>query len=421
MGFIGGDLRQSFIGKIRGADPGNLLAVPIDVGKNSAAALVCDFWGEIVTPPFVFDLNERGFQDFAVAVARAEAERAAGWVRVGLEQAGHYHRPLQARLEDSGFEITLFNPAQVRANRNQDLLRSLKSDAIDLAAMAELLIRGKGRVPSGGDEMIAVQAALAAHRFRKVKARTTLKNQIHASLDLVFPGLSTCFAASILDTKVGRLLIDAGMTPQRAQRLGPERLRRFCGRRGVVLRSPKARQIIAAAEVAFALSEIVSGVHQRLLVADLGLLEKLDREVCRAEDELAEILPHTPAHILTTLPRVAVVRASNYGAAVGDIARFKNAGQIYRLSGLVPRLYESAGRKRAGAHISREGKVELRAAIIDLGMALRQGHPDFASYAIGLRARGKHPGVVRCALGQRANRVAFALMRDQQPFDPTRW
>jgi hypothetical protein len=103
MGFFGGDLRENFIGKIRGADPGNLLAVPIDVGKNSAAALVCDFWGEIIIPPFVFDFNERGFQDFAVAVARAEAERAAGWARVGLEQAGHYHRPLQARLEGSGF------------------------------------------------------------------------------------------------------------------------------------------------------------------------------------------------------------------------------------------------------------------------------------------------------------------------------
>lgn len=420
MGFIGGDLRESFIGRIKGADPGQLLAVPIDVGKRSAAALVCDFWGEIIAPPFVFDLNERGFQDFAVVVARAEAERDAGWVRVGLEQAGHYHRPLQARLEAHGLEIILFNPAQVKANRNQDLLRSLKSDATDLAAMAELLIRGKGRVPVISDQTIVVQAALAAHRSRKVKARTALKNQIHASLDLVFPGLSGCFD-TILDTKVGRLLIDEGLTPGRARRLGPNRLRRFCFNRGVVLKRLKARQIIDAAVVAFALSEAVSAVHRRLLAADVGLLSRLDREICRAEDELAEILPQTPAHILTTLPLVAVVRASNYGGAVGDVARFRNAGQVYRLSGLVPKLYESAGKKRAGAHISREGKVELREAIIDLGKALRQGHPDFARYAAELLSRGKHKGVVRCALGQRANRVAFAMMRDQQPFDSARW
>lgn len=420
MGFIGGDLRESFIGKVKGTDPGRLLAVPIDVGKNSAAAMVCDFWGEIIAPPFVFKLNERGFQDFAVIVARAEAEREAGWVRVGLEQAGHYHRPLQARLETHGLEVALFNPAQVKANRDQDLLRSVKSDATDLAAIAELLIRGKGRLSDSGDEAIAMQSALAAYRRRKVKARSALKNQVHANLDLVFPGLSGCFK-TIMTTKVGRLLIDEGLTPERVRHLGPERLARFCFRRGVVLRRAKAHQIGEAAKTAFALSEAISGVHGRLLAADVRLLSRLDLEISWTEGELAEVLPRTPAHILTTLPLVATVRASNYGGAVGDVSRFRNAGQVFRLSGLVPKLYESAGKSRGGARISREGKVELREAIIDLGEALRQGHPDFARYASDMFSRGKHKGVVRCALGQRANRVAFAMMRDQQPFDPARW
>jgi transposase len=419
MGFIGGDLRESFIGRIKGADPGQLLAVPIDVGKHSAAAMVCDFWGEIVAPPFDFELNERGFDDFVVKLARAEAERDASWVRVGLEQAGHYHRPLQARLESHGLEVTLFNPAQVNANRNQDLLRSLKSDAIDLAAMAELLIRGKGRRSSGGGP-IAMQTAVASHRARKVKARTALKNQIQGNLDLVFPGLSGCFG-TILRTKVGRVLLDEALTPGRVRRLGTERLRRFCLNRGVTLRRIKAQQIVDAAHVAFALPEAISQVHARLLAADVSLLQRLDSEICWAEAELAEILPQTPAAILTTIPLVGVVRASNYGGGVGDLSRFRNAAQVYRLSRLVPRLYESAGKKRSATHISREGKVELREAIIDLGNALRQSHPGFARYAAGLRERGKPKGVVLCALGQRANRVAFAMMRDRRPFDPTRW
>lgn len=420
MGFIGGDLREGFIGRIKGADPGSLLAVPIDVGKNSAAAMVCDFWGEIVAPPFEFELNEKGFQNFAVIVARAEAEREAGWVRVGLEQAGHYHRPLQVRLETHGLDVALFNPAQVKANRSQDLLRSLKSDVTDLAAMAELLIRGKGRPSDTALEVVAIQAALTSHRSRKVKARTALKNQVQANLDIVFPGLGNCFN-TILNTKVGRLLIDEGLTPARVRHLGPDRLRRFCFKRGVVVRRAKAQQIVDAAGVAFAMSEAVSGVHTRLLAADVGLLSRLDRDISWTEAELAEVLPRTPAQVLTTLPLVSTVRASNYGAAVGDVSRFRNASQVYRLSGLVPRLYESAGKTRFGARISREGKVELREAIIDLGIALRQGHPDFARYAAGLFSRGKSKGVVRCALGHRANRLAFAMMRDQKPFDPSRW
>ncbi len=133
------------------------------------------------------------------------------------------------------------------------------------------------------------------------------------------------------------------------------------------------------------------------------------------------MLPLTPAGILSTIPRVAVVRASNYGAVLGDPGRFQRAAQVYRMAGLSPRLYESAGKRRARTTISREGKAELREAIIELGRAFRQGHPDFARYARELEARGKGPGVVACALGHRANRVAFAMVRDQRPFDPSRW
>ncbi len=266
--------------------------------------------------------------------------------------------------------------------------------------MAELLIRGKGRRSVGGDDVVLAQAAVASHRSRKVKARTALKNQIHANLDLVFPGLSGCFD-SLLDTKLARVLIDEGMTPARvrrlgAERLGAERLGRFCFNRGGVVRRAKAAQIVDAAQVAFALPQAVSGVHARLLAADVGLLQSLDSEITWDETGLAEVLPRTPARILLTIPRVAVVRASNYGGAVGDVTRFRNAAQIYRLSGLAPRRYESAGKTRAATHISREGKVELREAIIQLGKALRQGHPDFARSAyVSYRMNSRSPLILR--------------------------
>lgn len=420
MGFIGGGVREQFVARIKDADPGRLLAVPIDVGRHSAAAMVCDFWGEVIAPPFDFDLDENGFKRFSVTLARTEAERDATWTRVGLESAGHYHRPLQARLEAAGIEVTLFNPAQVKENRNQDLLRSLKSDAIDLAAMAELLIRGKGRLATTASDAVAIQGLLMLHRARKIRARTALKLQIHAQTDLVFPGLSRCVWNPI-ESKVGRVMLDEGLTPERVRRLGPERFLRFCAKRDVRVTRIKAAEIVACAHRAFALDATMSQVHLRLLMADMELLAKLDQEVKDTEEQLAEILPETPADILTTLPRVSVVRASSYGGALGDITRFKSAAQVYRLSGLVPRRYESAGKIWTTTKISREGRVELREAILELGKALRQGHPNFARYAAGLKARGKPGGVVQCALGSRANRLAFAMMRDQTPFDPFRW
>ncbi len=84
-------------------------------------------------------------------------------------------------------------------------------------------------------------------------------------------------------------------------------------------------------------------------------------------------------------------------------------------------LYESAGRSRPGQHISREGSVELRQAIIELGRGLGQHEPDFRDYRRRLLGAGKPASVAAGAVGHRAHRLAFAMLRDQKPYDPTRW
>jgi transposase len=114
------------------------------------------------------------------------------------------------------------------------------------------------------------------------------------------------------------------------------------------------------------------------------------------------------------------VRAAQYAAALGPLSRWPSAAQVYRASGLTPRQYESAGRRRDGG-ISREGSVQLRRALIDLGMGLWQKDPPARAYAARLRARGKPGGIIACALAHRANRIAFAMVRDQRPYDPAHW
>src|ERR1700722_5567850 len=194
MAHVGGRLQAEFMARVRGRDLGRCLVVPVDVGKSAAMALVADHYGEVVVAPFEFGLTETGFALLAAAVARAEAERGAEIVRVGVECAGHYHRTLVARLRVGGFEVVELNPAAVKEARSQQLLRRLKSDARDVGAMAELMIRGGGRGPAVRTDALATQAAWVAHRRRKVAARVALANQVIGQLDLVFPGLDGCFS-----------------------------------------------------------------------------------------------------------------------------------------------------------------------------------------------------------------------------------
>jgi glycosyltransferase involved in cell wall biosynthesis len=79
------------------------------------------------------------------------------------------------------------------------------------------------------------------------------------------------------------------------------------------------------------------------------------------------------------------------------------------------------GRRRRDGSISREGSVQLRRALIDLGVGLWLCDPAAKRYAAGLKARGKRGGIIACALAHRATRIAHALVRDQRPYDPARW
>lgn len=420
MRYVGGDVQAQFMAGVRGLDRERCLVVPVDVGKVSALALVADHYGEVVVAPFEFDLTEAGVRVLLASVARADAGRAALAVRVGVEAAGHYHRTLVSRLRAESLDVVELNPGAVKEARSQQLLRGLKNDVRDLGAMAELLVRGAGRPPQTRTDALAAQAAWAAHRRRKVKAHTALANQVLGQLDLVFPGLGGCFD-DILGAKAGRVIIRELADPRRVRRLGVEGLRRYVARRGVRLHRPKAARIVAAARDVLRLPDAEFAPLLDVLAADVALLDALDTEVVRAEEELARVLPATPAGVLVTLPGVAVVRASNYGSEIGDPWRFPNAEAAYRFSGLVPRSYESAGRARSGQRISREGSAELREAILELGRGLAQHDPDFMAYRARLLANHKKKSVAAVAVGHRAHRLAFALLRSQQAYDAKQW
>jgi transposase len=60
----------------------------------------------------------------------------------------------------------------------------------------------------------------------------------------------------------------------------------------------------------------------------------------------------------------------------------------------------------------------LRALI---GFGLWHCDPTAKQYAAGLKARGKRGGIIACALAHRATRIAHALVRDQMPYDASRW
>lgn len=420
MKFVGGDVQGEFVEQVRGRDPERCLVVPVDVGKHQAEVLVADLYGQVVAGPMTFALDRPGVAGMLSRVDAACADLGAEFCRIGVESCGHYHRLLVWQLAEDGRQVVELNPGHVKDARSQQGRRRVKTDQTDLAAMASLLIQGGGRPPRRRTDALAVQRIWVAHRDRQVAARTALSNQVQGLIDQAFPTLAGCYS-SLMGARSARVIIANLCDPDRVRRLGAKRLRTYVSNRGVAMTRAKAEEVVDAAKVSLQLPQADKTALQRVLEAEIGRYEQVCAATDQAEQRLEEVLGDTPAGVLTSLPGVSTVRASAYGAALGDPGRYPNATAAYRTAGLAPAAHSSAGSAAEGQPISREGRRQLRHAIIELGKGLARFDDDFAAYRDQLVARDKPSRIINIAVGRRAHRLAFAMMRDQTLYDPDAW
>ena len=392
------------------------VVVAVDVGKNEFAFSVTDSRRALLLKP----RTGCAMTGPSLAQALADIDRALpadAVVKVGIEAAGHYHRPLLNAAWPVGWEILELNPGHVTEQRRVLGKRTIKTDVVDLQAMTELLLAGRGQPVRDRSLVFGELTAWSAHRTGRVALRSATKNRLLGQLDRTFPGL-TLALPDVLGTKVGRLVVAEFADPARLAALGSTRFIRFGATRGLQIQRRVADRLVKAARDALPTAD--AAVARAVLAADLALLRDLDEQIDHATEHLSRLLPGSPFTPLVSVPGWGMVRAGNYGGALGDPTRFENYRQVYRTAGLNPIQYESAGKRRDSV-ISREGSVELRRALIDLGVGLWLNDPAAKIYGSQLRARGKKGLVIGCAMAHRANKIAFALVRDQSTYDPNKW
>lgn len=117
MDFVGGRAQSDYVERTRGLDPARCLVAAVDVGKQAALALVADHHGQLVAAPVESALTEPGVRQLETALATARTQRDALSLRVRVQTAGHYHRPLVARLVAGAHDVVELNPAHVKAAR----------------------------------------------------------------------------------------------------------------------------------------------------------------------------------------------------------------------------------------------------------------------------------------------------------------
>jgi len=149
------------------------------------------------------------------------------------------------------------------------------------------------------------------------------------------------------------------------------------------------------------------------------LLEALNEQIKRADDELAQLVKENPVvKRLTGVPGVGVVTATCFISTLDDVRRFPDAKQARAYLGLVPSEYSSGERQQRG-HINKAGPNRARYLLVEAALTiLRRRSAATASlhdWATRVKERrGMKIAVV--ALARKLAGVLYAMWRDGADF-----
>ena len=415
------------------------LYVGIDIGKN-----VHCFGGfegprcEPCGPAQTVHSTRRGYDQFRVWLDESIASAQYGPVLVGMEPTGIYHEHwAYALAEDYAGQIDLrfVNPYQTKNCRKQITNgRRRKSDALDVEAIAYCLRSGLGhpaRLAQGPAFRFSTWAAAYRRTFRD---RQRLQNSLLALLDRIWPGAlvnvrdfrkahpgmaepDPLIKSDPLQRDMVRILIEFAPDPYEWRSWSLEDICAFFHSHDYPCGDVKSNRMHYVAHDAMLLPSDL--IHDLLDYLNLGWqrYQLLSLELERLREMVKQLVPGTPAAVLTTVPGIGEFLAAGYVAYVLDAARFRRADEIWSLAGFDVEQEESGDASYRG-EISRRGNPGFRNILYSIGFETSQRCPALQRTKQHARQRGLGPVGAVVHVAHRANRICFRLLRDQVPYDP---
>jgi transposase len=396
---------------------GNVLGVGVDIAKSSHVAALRLPSGE-VTKSFSFTNDLTGFQRLAQEVEQhCEKYNLRGAV-LGIEPTGHYWEALAYWWEENYGTVVLVNPMHTKRAKELEDNSPLKSDPKDARVVADLVAQGKYlecHLPRG---VFAELRNLVSERDRCQSQRTQVINQLHQSVDRIFPELASEFSS--IRVKSYRQLLANYPEPEHLTKVPvgelTVQLRKWS--RGY-LGEQKAERLIALAGRSIGVKEAAStiGAEVKRLTGQLDLIEN---ECSKLESQIENCLEGTPgAALLLTVPSFGPITVAGILANTGDLAEYEHPEEVLKLAGL--NLFEiSSGKHRGKLRISKRGRAQLRKILYMAALrSARRGNP-FRLYYQRLVDRGVERTAALVALMRKLLRIIWSLVRNSQEFDAQR-
>ncbi|MBZ9645580.1 IS110 family transposase [Streptomyces sp. PSKA30] len=333
---------------------------------------------------------------------------------------------LVAQLRATGRPVYAINPLAVARYRDRHTVARRKSDAVDAAALANILRvdRDAHRPLPADSELAQAIAVLARAQQDAVWDKGQAQNKLRSQLREFYPAILDAFAEHCfgLCAIEARTILAAAPTPTKAAQLTRHQLRSLLKRAG------RVRGIETEAERLYAIFRRDYMHHLPQVEAAFGrqttaLLRQLDAACANADELEAACVEafdaHPDAPIYTSFPGLGSLSGARILAEIGDDrTRFTSAGSLKAYAGSAP-VTRASG--KSCVVLSRKVKNQRLAAVgyVWAFSSLTKSPGARAHYDRRRKAGDRHTAAQRNLFNRFMGMLYFCLQH-HQPYDESK-
>ncbi|MFB9276553.1 IS110 family transposase [Cohnella cellulosilytica] len=415
-----------FSQQLRGVNLEQVLIVSIDAAKLHQKALICNYFGDVIEKPFFFSVSQSGMKFLYDTIEKAIRDTGAVRLFLGIEATGHYYEDIVRQMAVHGYHVQILN-AYTTSEERASALSWCKTDDLDLVAIAHAIRNNKAtesRLTEGLQRQLRV---LTRAKRSEIRKRSSLRMEIRTILDIVwreYQGYAEhqnerakkIKVFSDLWGKASLFFMEHYPHPALVLQLGENGLRKLSIQHNLKLRTTAIRKLLHVAKESLASDAQTLRPELMVLRMKLQDLRAFDTKIITLEQEIENLLLQTDGRLFLTVPGLGVSLAAELYAEIGNSLDYQHAGQLIKKAGTNPIVKQSGGGAGSYRKISKQGNTHLRYVTYLAGRSLCLHNEDLKPFYERLKSRGKHERASFVAMGNKMLKIAFAMLRDKQPF-----
>ena len=383
----------------------------IDIAKTNHIASLINNNGDIVIRAIKFTNSNEGFHKF-LSILQDKLGNLNN-IEIAMEATGHYWLSLYSALTDNGFNVSVYNPYQIKAYRGAYNNRKQKNDIIDSIIIADYLRVFGSKNSKLPEENILSLKQLTRFRSNIVSNVSSLKIQVIGLLDKVFPEYKKLFC-DIFGTTSKQLLLNCP-TPEDIIKIPTTKLANLLSKHSKGrFNKDTATHIKETAKNSFGIKFTTDACSFEIkqLINQIIFLENQIDEVSK---QIKELYDKLDSHLLS-VPGIGVNLAPIILAEIGDINNFDKPSKLIAFAGADPSENQSGNKLSTNDKTSKRGSPYLRHAIYTASLVAISNEPELRAYYDKKIKEGKHHFVALTGISRKLLTIIYYILKEDRDY-----